>query len=318
MWIMIELQHLTKQYGDKTVVDDLSVTVRPGIVTGFLGPNGAGKSTTMRMIVGLEEPTAGRATVNAKRYVDQRAPMHEIGVLLDAGEVHPGRSARDHLLGIAYTNGLSATRVDALLELVGIADVARDRVGAFSLGMRQRLGIASALLGDPETLMLDEPVNGLDPEGIRWIRELLRGLADEGRTVFVSSHLMTEMAMTADHLVVVGRGRLLADVSVHELVDSVPSTVRVRSPQAAQLRPLLAGNSVTVTTEADGALDVAGLSAEDIGARAAAASLVLHELSLQQVSLEEAFMELTEDSLEYHGTSNTMHTSTTTQDRKAA
>lgn len=315
---MIQLEHLTKRYDDKTVVNDLTVTIQPGIVTGFLGPNGAGKSTTMRMIVGLERPTSGGSTVNGRQYVGERAPMHEIGVLLEARAVHPGRSARDHLLAMAYTNGIGARRVDDVLELVGITDVARDRAGAFSLGMGQRLGIASALLGDPQTLMLDEPVNGLDPEGIRWIRELLRGLADQGRTVFVSSHLMSEMAMTADHLVVVGRGRLLADLSVAELVDSVASTVLVRSPQAAQLRLLLAGRGVTVTTEPDGSLVVAGVSAEDIGTRAAAASLTLHELATQRVSLEQAFMDLTEDSLEYHGSITTTGPNTNTQDKKAA
>lgn len=322
---MIQLEHLTKRYGDKTVVDDLTFTVPPGIVTGFLGPNGAGKSTTMRMVIGLEQPTAGSSTVNGHRYLDLRAPMHEIGVLLEARAVHPGRSARDHLLSLAYTHGITAGRVDDVLQLVGLTDVARDRARTFSLGMNQRLGIASALLGDPETVMLDEPVNGLDPEGIRWIRQLLRDLAAEGRTVLVSSHLMTEMAMTADHLVIVGRGRLIADVSVAELVASSPSSVRVRSPRAADLRQILAADGVTVTTAHDGVLDVTGLSVESIGERAAASSIILHELTVQRASLEEAFMQLTEDSLEFHGSSSdtnpTAHSSTTTHDtteKKAA
>jgi ABC-2 type transport system ATP-binding protein len=315
---MIELQHLTKQYGDKTVVDDLTITVPAGIVTGFLGPNGAGKSTTMRMLVGLEEPTSGSSTVNGRHYRDHRAPLHEIGVLLDAGARHPGRSARDHLLSLACTHGIGAGRVDELLELVGLADVARDRVGGFSLGMGQRLGIAGALLGDPETVMLDEPVNGLDPEGIRWIRDLLRNLAAEGRTVFVSSHLMTEMAMTAEHLVIVGRGRLIADLSVAELIARSTQSVRVRSPQARALLPLLTGDGVTVTTEPDGALDVVGLSAEQIGSRAGAASITLYELAVQQASLEEAFMALTHDAVEFHGESGHDNHPSTTTARKAA
>ncbi|WP_193609802.1 ABC transporter ATP-binding protein [Nocardioides lijunqiniae] len=305
---MIELQHLTKQYGSKTVVEDLTVTVKPGVVTGFLGPNGAGKSTTMRMLVGLEEPTSGRATVNGRSYRDHPLPIRELGVLLDAGARHPGRSARNHLLAQAHTHGLPASRVDEMLELVGLADVGKDRVGGFSLGMGQRLGIAGALLGDPQTVVLDEPVNGLDPDGIRWIRELLRSLAAEGRTVFVSSHLMTEMAMTAEHLVIVGRGKLIADLPVAELMSRSIRSVRVRSPQAALLQPLLTGHGVTVTTEPDGSLDVIGLTPGEIGARASEASIPVHELSSNQASLEEAFMELTRDAVEYAGeTTTTVH-----------
>ena len=305
---MIELRELTKQYGPKTVVDGLSFTVRPGIVTGFLGPNGAGKSTTMRMLVGLEQPTTGSATINGRAYGQQRAPMREIGVLLDAGAKHPGRSARDHLLALAYTHRISARRVDDVLDVVGLTGVAGDRAGTFSLGMSQRLGIASALLGNPATVMLDEPVNGLDPEGIRWIRDLLAGLAAEGRTVLLSSHLMTEMALTASHLIVVGRGRLLADTSVAELVATSASSVHVRSPRAAELRGLLAQDGVTVTTTnasgdaADtGELTVEGLSMAEVGDRAATAHIPLHELSLHQASLEEAFMDLTRDAVEFHG-----------------
>ena len=303
---MIELRELTKRYDAKTVVDGLSFTVRPGIVTGFLGPNGAGKSTTMRMLVGLEQPTSGSATVNGRPYGELRAPMREIGVLLDAAAKHPGRSARDHLLALAHTHGIPARRVDEVLDVVGLTEVAGDRAGTFSLGMSQRLGIASALLGDPATVMLDEPVNGLDPEGIRWIRDLLAGLAAEGRTVFLSSHLMTEMALTASHLVVVGRGQLLADMSVAELVATSSSSVHVRSPRAAELRALLAQDGVTVTTtnatvEAAGELTVEGLSMAEVGDRAAAARIPLHELSLHQASLEEAFMDLTRDAVEFHG-----------------
>ena len=298
---MIELHGLTKAYGPKTVVDDLSFTISPGVVTGFLGPNGAGKSTTMRMLVGLENPDSGRSAVNGRPYGQLTAPAREIGVLLDAGARHPGRSARDHLLSLAATHRIPAKRVDEVLELVGLTEVARNRSGGFSLGMGQRLGIASALLGDPATVMLDEPVNGLDPEGIRWIRQLLRGLAAEGRTVFVSSHLMSEMALTAEHLIVVGRGRLIADMSVAELVATSATSVRVRTPQTAALRSLLTGRDVTVTTDPSGALDVTGLSLEQIGDRAAGAALTVHELTLKQASLEEAYMHLTAGSVEYHG-----------------
>jgi len=315
---MIELHGLTKRYGPKTVVDDLTFTIEPGVVTGFLGPNGAGKSTTMRMLVGLERPDAGHATVNGRSYDQHRAPAREIGVLLDASARHPGRSARDHLLALASTHRIPTRRVDEILELVGLTEVARSRSGGFSLGMGQRLGIASALLGDPATVMLDEPVNGLDPEGIRWIRELLRGLAAEGRTVFVSSHLMTEMALTAEHLIVVGRGRLIADISVADLVARSTTSVRVRSPRAAQLSAILARDGVTVTTRADGALEVTGLTLEQIGDRAATAALTVHELTLQQASLEEAYMELTADAVEYHGALTIPGSTTPTLERTAA
>jgi ABC-2 type transport system ATP-binding protein len=298
---MIELDQLTKRYGHTTAVDHLTFTVQPGIVTGYLGPNGAGKSTTMRLLLGLEQPTSGTATVNGRNYRDHATPIHEIGVLLEAKATHPGRSARDHLLAMASTHRLSMRRVDEVLDLVGLSDVAGQRAGTFSLGMSQRLGIAAALLGDPKTVLLDEPVNGLDPEGIRWIRDLLKGLAAEGRTVFLSSHLMTEMALTADHLIVVGRGRLIADVSVAELTASAVSRVRVVSPQAAQLPPLLLSDGVEVSTAPDSSVEVIGLPAAEIGRRAADAGLVLHELTPRPPSLEEAFMQLTSDSVDYHG-----------------
>ena len=244
---MIEANALTKDYGDKRAVDGLSFSVRPGIVTGFLGPNGSGKSTTMRLILGLDAPTAGDVTVNGKHYRDHAAPLHEVGALLEARSVHTGRSASNHLLALAQTHGIPRSRVDELVDLVGLHDVARKRAGQFSLGMGQRLGIAAALLGDPETIMLDEPVNGLDPEGIRWMRNLLKGLAAEGRTVFVSSHLMSEMALTADHLIVIGRGRLIADASTQEFLSQASTNlVRVRSPRASELETLLAKPGVTI------------------------------------------------------------------------
>jgi len=298
---MIEAVDLTKDYGKKRAVDGLSFTVRPGIVTGFLGPNGSGKSTTMRLILGLDRATRGDVTVNGKHYRDHRAPLHEVGALLEARSVHPGRSARNHLLALAQTHGIPRSRVDELIDLVGLHDVAKKRAGKFSLGMGQRLGIATALLGDPSTVMLDEPVNGLDPEGIHWMRNLLKRLAAEGRTVFVSSHLMSEMALTADHLIVIGRGRLIADVPVGEFIQGAGrNVVRVRSPQAAELRDLLVGPDVMVTAADDGALEVSGLTAEQIGDLAAERHLTLHELTHQQASLEEAFMELTRGDLEYH------------------
>jgi ABC-2 type transport system ATP-binding protein len=298
---MIEAVALTKNYGPKRAVDDLTFTVKPGIVTGFLGPNGSGKSTTMRLILGLDAPTKGDVKVNGKHYRDHPAPLHEVGALLEARSVHTGRSAQNHLLALAQTEGISKARVSELIDLVGLHDVAKQRAGKFSLGMGQRLGIATALLGDPSTVMLDEPVNGLDPEGIHWMRNLLKQLAAEGRTVFVSSHLMSEMALTADHLIVIGRGRLIADVGVDEFIQSASkNVVRVRSPQLAELRELLRGPGVTIVDAEPGALDVGGLTAEQIGDLAAERGLRLHELTPQQASLEEAFMELTRDDIEYH------------------
>ncbi len=298
---MIEITHATKRYGEKTAVDDLTFAVRPGVVTGFLGPNGAGKSTTMRMIVGLSEPTSGTVTVNGHAYREFTAPLHEVGALLEARAVHTGRSAYNHLLALAQTHGLPRSRVDEVISLVGLEPVARKRVGGFSLGMGQRLGIAAALLGDPEVVMLDEPTNGLDPDGIRWIRELLKGLADEGRTVFLSSHLMSELAQTAEHVIVIGRGRLIADTSVADLVAraSDGAGVMVRSPDATRLRELLAGPGVSVRSGERELLEVHGTSSAEIGALAARHGLVLHELTPQTASLEEAYMTLTHDSVEY-------------------
>jgi ABC-2 type transport system ATP-binding protein len=297
---MIEVEHLSKRYGDKLAVDGLDFVVQPGIVTGFLGPNGAGKSTTMRMIAGLDEPTAGQVRVNGKGYRAASAPMAELGILLEARAVHTGRSARNHLLALAYTNGISRRRVDELTDMVGLGDVAGKRVGGFSLGMGQRLGIASALLGDPRVVVLDEPVNGLDPEGVLWVRNLLKGLAAEGRTVFVSSHLMSEMALTANRLVVVGRGRLIADTTVEEFVARAGGgAVTVRTPQAAQLRDLLLGPDITVNSDQSGVLHVQGLTAEQIGTAAWQARLPVFELTTQHASLEEAFMKLTDDSVDF-------------------
>jgi ABC-2 type transport system ATP-binding protein len=303
---MIEAKGLTKRYGDKVAVQDLSFTVRPGIVTGFLGPNGAGKSTTMRMIVGLDAPTSGSTTVNGRKYAAHVAPLHEVGALLEAKAIHTGRTAYNHLLSLAVTTGIPRSRVDEVIDLVGLRDVARKRAGGFSLGMGQRLGIASALLGDPKTLILDEPVNGLDPEGILWIRNLLKSLASEGRTIFVSSHLMSEMALTAEHLIVIGRGRLIADTSVAEFIEQASTnTVRVRSPHASKLRDLLAGPDVTVSSSEAGTLEVAGLTSDQIGQTAADNGVTLFELAPQQASLEEAFMELTSDSVEYRAPART-------------
>ena len=297
---MIEARGLTKYYGDQRAVDDLSFTVRPGIVTGFLGPNGSGKSTTMRLILELDAPSAGDVTVNGKHYRDHAAPLHEVGALLEARSVHTGRSAYNHLLALAQTHGIGRRRVDELIDLVGLHDVAKKRAGKFSLGMGQRLGIAAALLGDPSTVMLDEPVNGLDPEGILWVRHLLRGLAAEGRTVFVSSHLMSEMSLTADHLIVIGRGRKIADMSTEDFIKQASGAlVLVRTPQAAQLEALLSGPDVTVTAAGPGLLEVRGLTAVQIGEAAAANQVVLHELTPQQASLEEAFMTLTRDDFEF-------------------
>ena len=299
---MIEARSLTKRYGEKTAVEDLSFTVRPGLVTGFLGPNGAGKSTTMRIIVGLDAPNSGTVTVNGRPYAQQQAPLLEVGALLEARAVHTGRTATNHLLAMAAMAGIGRRRVDEVVEMVGLRDVAGKRVGGFSLGMGQRLGIASALLGDPATLILDEPVNGLDPDGILWVRTLLKSLAREGRTVFLSSHLMSEMEMTADHLIVIGRGRLLRDLSLAEFIAAAGGgSVRVRSPQASELREALVGPDVTVTGAGPGELSVRGLGSEEIGRRAAAASLVLYELTPVRSSLEAAYMEITRESVEYRG-----------------
>ena len=297
---MIEARGLTKDYGDKRAVDGLTFTVQPGIVTGFLGPNGSGKSTTMHLILGLDRPSQGTVTVNGKAYAEYPAPLHEVGALLEARAVHTGRSAYNHLLALAQTHGVPRARVEELIDRVGLRAVAKKRVGQFSLGMGQRLGIAAALLADPTTIILDEPANGLDPEGIQWIRNLLKEFAAEGRTVFVSSHLMSEMALTADHLIVIGRGRLIADLSVDEFVrNAAKNTVRVRSPQLTQLGEALAGPGVTVKPLADGALEVAGLTAEQIGEIAAAHGVVLHELTPERASLEEAFMDVTRGDIEY-------------------
>ena len=298
---MITVDHLTKTYGTTTAVQDLSFTVRPGVVTGFLGPNGAGKSTTMRTILGLDHPTSGRALVGGRAYAEHPAPLAEVGALLEARAVHPGRSARNHLLTIAATAGISRRRVDDVLELVGLADVATHRSRGFSLGMSQRLGIATALLGDPAVVLLDEPVNGLDPDGIRWIRGLLRGLAAEGRTVFVSSHLMSEMALTADHLVSVGRGRLLADVPTADMIAAASTVVRVRTTRPDALVPLLAGPDVGVDRDGD-VLSVTGLSTEAIAETAFTHRVLLHELTAVSVSLEDAYMALTRDDVEYRAT----------------
>jgi ABC-2 type transport system ATP-binding protein len=297
---VIEAVGLTKRYGEKLAVDDLSFVVQPGVVTGFLGPNGAGKSTTMRILLGLDRPSAGTASINGRPYEQLKAPLCEVGALLEARAIHTGRSARNHLLALAATHGIGRHRVDEVLDLVGLTQVAGKRAGGFSLGMGQRLGIASALLGDPHTLILDEPVNGLDPEGILWIRTLLRSLAAEGRTVFVSSHLMSEMSLTATHLIVVGQGRLIADASVAELIASAGRTVvRVRTEEAPRLRDLLAADGVSVTSTERDLLTVTGLSSAEIGKVAAQAQLALIELTPLQASLEEAFMELTRDVVEF-------------------
>jgi ABC-2 type transport system ATP-binding protein len=304
---VIEIRSLTKVYGEKTVVDDLTFTVRPGAVTGFLGPNGAGKSTTMRAVVGLDHPTSGEAHVGGRRYAEHPAPMRAVGVLLEAGAVHPGRTAVNHLRALAATHGINRRRVEEVLDLVGLDNVAGKRVGGFSLGMCQRLGLAAALLGDPEVLILDEPVNGLDPDGIRWIRELVRDLAAEGRTVFISSHLMSEMALTADHLVIIGRGRLLADVSMAEMTTSATPRVHVRSPRAADLAPLLAGGNVGIAMPTADVLSVTGLGSAEIAETAFSYGIVLHELTPVHASLEDAYLALTRDHVEYD-TTGTMPT----------
>lgn len=297
---MITAEGLTKRFGDKTAVEDVSFTVKPGTVTGFLGPNGAGKSTTMRMIVGLDKPTAGRTTVNGKEYRKLRAPLTEVGVLLDAKAVHTGRTARNHLRAMAATHGIPSARVDEVIDLAGIGSVARKRAGKFSLGMGQRLGIASALLGDPHTLILDEPVNGLDPEGVRWVRQFARRAASEGRTVLLSSHLMSEMAQTADHVIVMGRGRVLADAPLNDLVHAwTRSTVRVTSPRAADLAAAVSGPDVEIVSLAPSTLEVVGLPASRIGDIAAEHAIAVHELTPTNGSLEDAYLALTGESVEY-------------------
>jgi ABC-2 type transport system ATP-binding protein len=297
---VIEVRRLTKRFGTTVAVDDLSFNVGPGRVTGFLGPNGAGKTTTMRVILGLDRPNSGTALVNGTAYAGVRWPLREVGALLDAKGVHPGRSARAHLTWMAQSNGIPTRRVDEVLDLVGLTPVANRRAGGFSMGMGQRLGIAAAMLGDPGILMLDEPVNGLDPEGIVWVRNLLKHLAVQGRSIFVSSHLMSEMALTADHVVVIGRGRLIADTSIAQFISgSSQVEVLVRSPQSQTLCGLLVDAGAEVVAGAGGAWRVRGLTSARIGDLAAEHRVALHELTPQQASLEEVFMRLTQDSLEF-------------------
>src|SRR5487761_2303026 len=304
---MLAIEHLTKRYGDTVAVDDLSFEVKPGVITGFLGPNGSGKSTTMRVMLGLDRPTKGTATINGRTYTHLRAPLHEVGALLDAKAVHPGRTARNHLRAHAVPYQNAPSRVKEVLEFAGIASVADKKVGQFSLGMCQRLGIAAALLGDPAVLLFDEPVNGLDPEGIRWIREFFRSLANEGRTVFVSSHLMSEMAVTADQIIVIGRGRFITQGSVDDLTATAHGSVLVRSADPARLRGPLETSGATVASVDDGAFSVAGLTSERVGEVAFAAGVALYELPPQRASLEEVFMELTADSVEYGGSTLESH-----------
>ena len=297
---MISVEHLTKHYGEKTAVESLTFTVRPGVVTGFLGPNGAGKSTTMRIIAGLDRPTSGSALVDGRPYVEDPAPLRRVGLLLEAKAVHTSRTARNHLRALAATHGIGRRRVEDLIELTGLQDAADKRVGGFSLGMSQRLGIAAALLGDPANLILDEPVNGLDPEGVQWMRKLLGSQAAEGRTVLLSSHLMSEMALTADHLIVIGRGRLIADLSVEELTAQASRRhVRVRTPDAGTLAELVTGPGVNVEAPGNDLLEVTGLESKAIGELARRHDLSLYELTPVRASLEDAFMELTRDVVEY-------------------
>jgi ABC-2 type transport system ATP-binding protein len=302
---MIEARSLTKKYGDKVAVDDLSFTVQAGIVTGFLGPNGAGKSTTMRMILGLDRPTSGVALIDGKPYSAATSPLREVGALLDAKDVHGGRTAGAHLKSLALSNGLPMRRVDEVLELTGITEVANRRIKGFSLGMSQRLGIAAAMLGDPQILMFDEPVNGLDPEGILWIRNFMQALAARGRTVFVSSHLMSEMALTAQHLIVIGRGKLLADTSTQDFINqNSAGGVRVRTPQVETLLDAIDAAGMKAK-QVDGFIEIEGTTTDAIGDLAATKQVTIHELFTQRSSLEEAFMEMTRDSVEYHATSDT-------------
>ncbi|MEU0718812.1 ABC transporter ATP-binding protein [Streptomyces lavendulocolor] len=303
---MIELQGLTKRFGSKTAVDDLSFQVRPGVVTGFLGPNGAGKSTTMRMVLGLDHPTSGSVRIDGRHYRELDEPLKYIGALLEARGLHGGRTAYNNLLCLAQSNRIPESRVTEVLELVGLPAVARKKPKGFSMGMGQRLGIAAALLGNPQILMFDEPVNGLDPEGIHWIRNLMKALAGEGRTIFVSSHLMSEMALTADHLIVIGQGRLLADTSMADFIHrNSRSYVRLRSPQRERLLDALHGAGLTAVEAGDGTLEVDGATAEQVGDLAARHGITLHELSAQRASLEEAFMRMTAATVEYHAHSAT-------------
>ena len=303
---MINAEGLVKRYGAKTAVNDISFTVQPGRVTGFLGPNGAGKSTTMRMVVGLDNPTSGSVTVNGRTYAEHAAPLREVGALLDAKAVHTGRSAYNHLLALGATHGIGKTRVNEVIGMTGLDSVAGKRVGGFSLGMGQRLGIAAALLGDPATLLLDEPVNGLDPDGVLWVRTLVRTLAAEGRTIFLSSHLMSEMALTADHLIVLGRGSIIADAPIAEIIAGATGrAVNVRSPHAPALAQSLAAPGVSISSTESNALTVTGLTSAQIGETAARIGAVLHELTPGGASLEEAYMQLTEDDVEYRTLAST-------------
>jgi ABC-2 type transport system ATP-binding protein len=297
---MIKAEHLTKQYGSKKAVSDISFTVQPGRVTGFLGPNGAGKSTTMRMIVGLDRPTRGRVTVNGREYTGARSPLTEIGVLLDAKAVHTGRTARNHLRVLAATHGIPTSRVDEVIDLTGLETVAKKRAGEFSLGMGQRLGIAAALLGNPKTLILDEPVNGLDPDGVRWVREFVREFASQGRTVLLSSHLMSEMSMTADQLIVMGRGHVLADAPVKEIVDRWTTTVvRVQSPRLVELAALVEKITYKTPRIESGVLELTGIDMQQVAEVAASYGIPLYELSCTSGSLEDAYLALTNSEIEY-------------------
>lgn len=296
---MITAENLQKRYGSKTAVDGISFQLRPGKVTGFLGPNGSGKSTTMRMAVGLDKPTAGSITIDGKQFAQHTAPMRTVGAVLDAGATHPGRTGKSHLKVLAATHGISASRVQHVIELTGLGEVAGKRIKGYSLGMNQRLGIAAALLGDPAVLMFDEPVNGLDPEGVRWVRSLAREMAAEGRTVFVSSHLMSEMSQTADHLIVLGRGRIIADAPIQELLNSGEQRVLVRTEQTADLANALTARDVSINHIDAETLQVTGLDPRSIGRRALEAQVVLHELTPQLTTLEDEYMKLTGDHVEY-------------------
>lgn len=302
---MIEMENLTKRFGDKTAVDGLTLTIKPGVITGFLGPNGAGKSTTIRLIMGMDQPTEGRVLIDGKPFADSRAPLRTIGALTDAKSAQGGRSAYNHLRALAASNGIARQRVDEVIEIVGLTQVARQAVGSFSLGMGQRVGIAAALLGDPATVILDEPVNGLDPEGIIWVRNLMKALASEGRTILVSSHLMSEMALTADHLVIIGRGKLMIDMPMAEFIaQKSVSTVTVRSPQLGELAELLTTQGAIFKEHGNGSLEVENLDAAHIGDIAGDAGIYLHDLSTHSSSLEEVFMSMTSSAVEYQATTD--------------